>query len=202
MKTLVIIRHGRKDKDGTLVDKDQLAEIESIGIAGLNDLVKSHKGLVIFHLGTALERTGQTIRAYERHLDTSDAINSFGGYLPADARLGSNKIFKEFSEDHKIVEEAEETTWFNAFKRYNPKFIEKVQINMLDAIIDIFSRVDDGSLIISAGHTPMIEWLALGIDQENKISCKTKLKELTGFVFTEDKGRIHVMGTIGLNGPN
>ncbi|MFA6194840.1 MAG: hypothetical protein WC719_03815 [Patescibacteria group bacterium] len=198
MKTLVIIRHGRKDEDGTLVDKDQLAEIENIGIAGLNDLVKKHQGLVIFHLGTAIERTGQTIKAYERHLDISNAINSFGGYLPADARLGSNKIFKEFSENPEIVKEAERTTWFNAFRRYNPKFIEKIQINMLDAITDIFSRVDDGSLVISAGHTPMIEWLALGIDEnDHKISCKIKLKELTGFIFTEDKGRIQVTRTIG-----
>ncbi len=198
MKTLAIIRHGRKDKDGTLVDKDQLAEIENIGIASLNGLVKKHKGLVVFHLGTALERTGQTIKAYERHLDISNAINSFGGYLPADARLGSNKIFKEFSENPEIVKEAERTTWFNAFRRHNPKFIEKIQINMLDAITDIFSRVDDGSLVISSSHTPMIEWLALGIDEnDHKISCKIQLKELTGFIFTEDKGRIQVAGTIG-----
>ena len=197
MKTLVIICHGRKDKNGTLIDKDQLAEIESIGISGLNDLVKKHEGLIVFHLGTYLERTGQTIRAYERHLDMSNAINSFGGYLNADARLGSNKIFKEFNEDPKIVEEAERTTWFNAFRKHNPRFIEKVQINMLDAITDIFSRVEDESLVISSGHTPMIEWLALGVDQENKISCKTRLKELTGFIFTEDKGRIRVAGTTG-----
>lgn len=190
MKTLAIILHGQKGKD-------QLAEIESIGIASLNDLVKNHPGLVIFHLGTALEETGRTIRAYERHLDVSNTIRSFGGYLPADSRLGNNKIFKEFNEDPEIVKEAARTTWFNAFRRHNPRFIEKIQINMLDAIIDIFSKADDGSLIISSGHTPMIEWLALGIDQENKISCRTKLKELTGFIFTEDKGRIHVAGTSG-----
>ncbi len=196
MKTLVIIRHGRKD--GEKIAKDQIAEIETIGIPGLNKLVGKNLGGVIFQLGSAFERTGQTVRAFEAHLDSLEGDYGFAGYLSADARLGSDKIFKEFGENPEIVKEAEKTTWFNAFRKYNPKFIEKIQINMLDAITDMFSRVDDNSLIISAGHTPMIEWLVLGIDEnDHKISCKIQLKELTGFIITEDKGRIQVTGTIG-----
>lgn len=69
---------------------------------------------------------------------------------------------------------------------------------MIDSVVDIFDFSFDDQITVMAGHTPMIEWLAYVLDPLEKIPRDTKLAELTGFVISEDNGKIEVTGTVGL----
>jgi len=195
MKNIVIIRHGRKD--GDMVAADQLREIEEKGITGLNEIVKNYQGPVIIHRGTGFDRTRQTIEAFERFLKASKSKYIFGGYLPANPSLGNQEMFNEFTANTAVANEAEKTNWFKAFCDYNPRFIIKIKRILIKEITNIFNQVPESSLTITINHTPLIEWLAFGLDVYREVPRDLKLKELTGFVLTQKDGQITIKETIG-----
>lgn len=194
MKTLAIILHGKKD--GENVDKRQIIEIVKNGIPGLNELVMDHNGPILFHFGSKFECTKQTVKAFEEHLD-ADINYDFGGYLFPDQKLGNPEMFTHFLSDTKIKAAAEKTNWYDAFRVNDPQFLKETQKGLLEAVEQAFISSPEDSLIISACHTPMIEWLVLKLSPKNKISRGTQLKELTGFVITQEFGKITVSGTVG-----
>lgn len=193
MKELAIIRHAKKD--GENIAKTEIENIQLYGIAGLDELLVESKPLVL-HQGSALLRTEQTIRAFEEHLDCFHNWR-FEKYIPSDERLGSDKLFDKFLRNPEIKIVAEESSWYQAFDEFNPAFITEVQTNLVEAIKEAFAKAEENDLIIVVSHTPMIEWLAFYFDEKGKIPRNLQLKELTGFLFTEEDGKITVAEPIG-----
>ncbi|QQG52215.1 MAG: hypothetical protein HY931_02615 [Candidatus Falkowbacteria bacterium] len=164
----------------------------------VNDLCTGQK--IRIHDGTEYDRTRQTVGAYVAFLngDAHDkTINcEIVGHIPADPRLGNKALFDEWTANPDVVADATTRNWYRAFEDYSPLFITRVQLDALAALRNIFAQANDGELIISVGHTPMIEWLAFACDQYEVISRDIKLAELTGFIFTEEFGQITVTGFI------
>lgn len=194
LKTLAIICHGREENG--LIAKSQFTEIVDYGIPGLNEIIAGHNGSTIIHLGSEYRKTEQTSKAFGKYLDTKTNYN-FGGHMFYDLRFGSRDMFKRLTSNAKIVAEAEKTNWYKAFLNNDPKFIKRVQDGLLMATEEAFLSSTENSLTICACHTPLIEWLAYRLDPEKKISRDTKLKELSGFIITQEKEKISVTGTIG-----
>jgi phosphohistidine phosphatase SixA len=194
MKHLIVIRHGRKD--GELIAADQLAEIEVNGIPGLNELVAGKH--IIIHYGSEYERTRQTIKAWEKYMDSSSLCHC-RAYIVGDKNFGNAEMFAEFMADANIKAEAARSNWYNAFKLHQPAFIEHVQAGMLNALPQIFAQAFEGEIIVMVGHTPMIEWLIYAIDVTGYIRRDTQLKELTGFVINENQGYVGITDTVGFS---
>jgi len=193
-KTLIIVRHGRKD--GDLISQAHLEEINNSGIPGVNEYVSNCHSPIFLHLGSSFLRTEQTILAFKNHLDR-EKIN-IQGLLPADPRFGNENLFNKFLENPAIKAEADKTTWFDAYSKRDKNFIAETQLNMSHGVYDLFKKAEDDSLTISIGHTPLIEWLAFAFDSKNNLPRDLKLKELTGIILTEKDGdRITISGTIG-----
>lgn len=192
MKHLIVIRHGRKE--GELIAADQIAEIKKHGIPGLNELIA--KRMVILHLGSALKRTRQTIKAFEHFIDENNLCRC-RAYITADPRFGSSEMFAEFSSNKDLEAEAKNTTWYQAFEKYDPEFIKKTQQDMISSLKSAFNTALDGEIIIMVSHTPLVEWLAYAIDINEYLPRDIKLAELTGFIFNENKGEISFADTIG-----
>lgn len=191
-----MLRHGRKD--GENIAQNALDEIVKNGIPMVNDLCIGQK--IRIHEGTEYDRTRQTIKAYEVFLvgiQENDGVDcEIVGYIPADPRLGNKALFDEFTANPEVLADATARNWYRAFEDYNPMFITRVQLDALAALREIFAHANDGDLILSIGHTPMIEWLAFACDPYENISRDIKLAELTGFIFTEELGKITVTGFI------
>jgi broad specificity phosphatase PhoE len=196
MKRLAIIRHG--ERDGENISARQLDEIQQSGIAGVNQLIKGQK--IVLHRGSEFGRTHQTILAFEKYLLKKPGSQQIGMLL-ADPRFGSKRIFDKFMTNSKIVAEAENSTWFEAFEHYQLEFITQTQKMMLKAVQQIFDSVQDGTTVILVGHTPLIEWLAFAIDTEEIIPRNLKLEELTGFSIEYNAGDIKIAKTIGFEIP-
>lgn len=192
MKHLVVIRHGRKD--GDLIAADQIAEIKRHGIPGLNEIIA--KRMVILHLGSALKRTRQTIKAFEHFID-ENGLCRCRAYITADPRFGSSEMFAEFSSNKDLEAEAKNTTWYQAFEKYDPEFIKKTQQDMISSLKSAFNTALDGEIIIMVSHTPLVEWLAYAIDTNEYLPRDIKLAELTGFIFNENRGEISFADTVG-----
>jgi hypothetical protein len=192
-KNLIYVRHGKKD--GENIAKDSLAAIVKNGIPMVNDLCTGQK--IRIHDGTEYDRTRQTIDAYVEFLEGNATINcQIIGNIYRDIRLGNKALFDEFTADPEVLADATTRNWYRAYEDYNPLFITRVQLDALAALRNIFAYADDGDLILSVGHTPMIEWLAFACDKYEAISRDLKLAELTGFIFTEELGQITVTGLI------
>ncbi len=192
-KNLIMLRHGRKD--GENIAQDALKDIIKNGIPAINDLVVGQR--IIIHDGTEYDRTRQTINAYVEFLKGNSSINcQIIGNIYRDIRLGNKALFDEFTANPEVLADATARNWYRAFEDYNPMFITRVQLDALAALRNIFAYANDGDLILSVGHTPMIEWLAFACDPYENISRDIKLAELTGFIFTEELGKITVTGFI------
>lgn len=191
-----MVRHARKD--GENIAQDALDEIVKNGIPAINDLVIGQK--IRIHEGTEYDRTRQTIRAYEVFLvgiKEHDGVDcEIIDYIPADPRLGNKALFDEWIANRDVTADATARNWYRAYEDYNPLFITRVQLGALAALRDIFAQANEDDLIISVGHTPMIEWLGFACDPYENISRDLKLAELTGFIFTEEFGQITVTGFI------
>jgi len=190
-----MIRHGKKD--GENIAEAQLAEIVKNGILAVNPLVFGKK--VRLHEGTEYDRTRQIINAYSQYL-TNNGNCEIVGRIPRDTSLGNKKLFDEWMANPEVVADAEKRSWYQAFEDYSPMFIGRVQYQALCALRDLFSQIEENEIIISVGHTPMIEWLAIIVDELNKsekIGRDIKLAELTGFAFTKENGRIAIAAQIG-----
>lgn len=192
MKYLIAIRHGRKD--GDLIAAEQIAEIKKEGIPGLNELIAKKR--VILHLGSALKRTRQTIKAFEAFIDENDLCHC-RAYITPDPNFGNSKMFTEFISNKELEAEAKQTNWYQTFQKHNPEFIKKTQDNMLLSLKSVFNNAFDDEIIIMVGHTPLVEWLAYAIDEKNYLPRDIKLAELTGFAFKEHDGKISLAGAIG-----
>lgn len=191
MKQIAIIRHGERFHD--CVANKQLTAIRKHGIKGMNELVIGKK--VIVHLGSEMPRTAQTIHAFEEH-----AKNTYTnvGYREEDCRFGNFNMFQNFFL-HPIIMKKKKGghTWLAAFEKENPTFLKKTQDDMVQAIKELFSSVEDDTIILMPGHSPLIEWLVFALDPEHKVSRDIHLSELTGFVIEQDiDGHIKVTETI------
>jgi len=187
-----MLRHGRKD--GESIAADQIAEIETNGIPAINELVKDQQ--VVIHYGSNFIRTKQTVQAFERFAKQT-SLFTVAGYLHGDERFGNVILFNDFIADPELVAEANRTNWYSAFEKVKPLFIADAQSDMVAALWKLFSELKDGQTAITIGHTPMIEWLTFAIDLERNIPRDLKLAELTGFIFTEEAGKIIITGKIG-----
>lgn len=121
LKKIIIVRHGRKD--GEVIAKDQIAEIEKTGIPGLNELVANNN--VIIHMGSKYKRTMQTILAWEKYAE-KNGTDCFE-YVNEDKNFGNPEIFAAFSTNQAIKDEAGKSNWYNAFMLHDPAFIKRVQ---------------------------------------------------------------------------
>jgi hypothetical protein len=150
----------------------------------------------MLHMGSKLKRTRQTILAWKQYSDENNLclVRGIHGY---DSRFGSDEIFEQFTKDPNIVAAAKASNWWQACQHYNPGLIESTQSAMIEALHKAFEFAEEDMIVVMAGHTPMIEWLAYAFDPYETISRDTKLAELTGFIFTEDNGKIEVTGTVG-----
>jgi hypothetical protein len=194
LKNFIYLRHGKKD--GENIAKEALNAIVENGIPVVNDLVVNQK--IRIHDGTEYDRTRQTIDAYVEFLEGNAAINcQIIGNIYRDIRLGNKALFDEWTANPDVTADANARNWYRAYEDYNPLFITRVQLDALAAMRNIFAYADDGDLIISIGHTPMIEWLAFACDSYENISRDLKLAELTGFIFTEEAGQITITATLG-----
>jgi phosphohistidine phosphatase SixA len=191
MKRIAIIRHGERFHDD--ISNKQLAAIRKHGIKGLSELVIGQK--VYVHLGSEMPRTAQTIHAFEEHAKKS---YSTVGYREEDSRFGSYHMFLKFFLHPIIMQEKNHGhTWLAAFEKENPSFLKKTQDDMVAATKELFNGMDDNTLMIMPGHSPLIEWLVFALDPEHKVSRDIHLSELTGFVIEQDiDGHIKVTKTI------
>ncbi|MFA6514404.1 MAG: hypothetical protein WCT50_03930 [Patescibacteria group bacterium] len=202
----IIFRHGRKDGNNNITE-EQIAEILENGVPGLNEIIMGQKKVIV-HFGSDFARTEQTVMAFKTYAEKI-GLCEFDGYLPSNNRYGNEEMFAEFMANPEIVAQAKQSNWYEAFNQFNPRFVERVQADMLEALIEDLNAVEPGSTIIMVGHTPTIEWLTFAVDTTGKISRKAQLKELTGFVFTRNvfnlkgkakpsrQNRIYISGTIG-----
>ena len=127
----------------------------------------------------------------------SSSLSRCRACILGNKRFGNAEMFAEFTAKAEIKAEAEKSNWYNAFRIYQPEFIERVQAGMLNALPQIFAQANDGEIIVMVGHTPMIEWLIYALDVTGNIPRNTKFRELTGFIITENKGKFIVTGNIG-----
>ncbi len=193
MKNLILIRHGKKD--GENIATAQLKELEENGIPWLNEIIKGEK--VVIHLGSSLDRTAQTVKAFHRYASSKE-LYSFEGHISPGPRMGNDEMFTAFLRDSPAKREFNQSkNWFTAFEKHDPDFIKKIQNDMLNAVREYFENLRNGGTILMVGHTPLIEWLAFACDPNRRIDRNIQLKELTGFIFTEDNGQISVTGKIG-----
>ena len=184
MKEIVMLRHGRKD--GELIAPDALEEIRRKGIPALDEYLSEIKNpRVRIHLGSDLERTYQTAMALGEHIINKRKEIVFRGYLFSDKRFGNQEMFKVFLADEKIKAEGLKSSWEEAFRLHNPGFMREVKQGMVDAMRRICALSDENDIIITVGHTPLIEWAAFACDVECQIPRNVKLDELCGFVFQE-----------------
>jgi broad specificity phosphatase PhoE len=190
MKRLVFLRHGRKD--GAMIAADQIAAIEDHGISGLNELLPGNNRIIL-HLGSMLPRTAQTIRAFQKYMENQGYETAL--LMPPEKRFGSDELFAKFTGNAEVARAAKTEGWYNAFLQFDEGFLRKVQSGLVEAIEEIFSKNQNGDLIIAIGHTPMIEFAALHYNPF--LGKRTALSELTGFLFEEEGGNIVPTQKIG-----
>lgn len=190
MKRFAFVRHGRKD--GAMIAADQIAAIEDFGIEGLNELLPGNR-LIILHLGSMVPRTAQTIRAFQKYLENQGYETAL--LMPPDKRFGSKEIFAKFPEDAKSDVEAGKISWLNVLKTRKIVLLKEIEHDILEATQEIFTKIKNGDLVISVGHTPMIEIAALHFNPY--LGEGMSLKELTGFLFEEENGDIVPVQKIG-----
>ena len=192
MKTLVILRHAKKD--GENIAASALAEIEANGIKGLNNFVKGEK--VSLHLGSGLDRTAQTVLAFGRYAERVN-LYDFQGYISLDKRFGNDEMFKAFFLNPAVVKDFNDgKTWFEAFNAHDPAFLNKVQADLIKAVKNAFFQINPEETLVTICHTPLIEWLVFALDG-GRTDRNLRLNELSGFILVEDGGKIEVTGVIG-----
>jgi len=194
-KTIIIVRHERKD--GEMIAANQIQKIIKNGIPAIDNNLPEGD-LIIVHPGSALVRTQQTIEAWERNFISKygeSGIWMFDESLPResiaflpDTRFGSYEVFKKFEPAKTAFQET--NNWLTALQEVAPELLEELKNGLMEALEEIFEWMDDSETIVMAGHTPMIEILAQGIDPDADVS---PLAELEGFIFQqEDEGAITV----------
>jgi hypothetical protein len=178
MKTVLMIRHGRKN--GENIDPQALEDIRTHGIPGIAQINRIHRG-------SDLIRTWETVSAYSEWLTEKAGTIDHGTrpILPSDPRLGSDELFKEMLAAAPGFMEAVKAgmTQFAAIKQLAPReqfqqWSEAAQ----QALLDIFAQLDDSDVCLSSGHTPMIEMVA-NVCLLWQLSESITLKELEGFRF-------------------
>ncbi|MFA5000416.1 MAG: hypothetical protein WC545_03590 [Patescibacteria group bacterium] len=196
MKTLAYVRHGKKDKrfkNSDSITPKCLRNIKINGILGVNELLPSAKRLVI-HLGTEWKRTRQVARAFQKYAESK-------GYkvaliLPRSKRLGSVAMFTrigtpEYLKADKIKGGLHPLHRVTAIS--DATYFERLQREILQAVKDIFTCLEDGDLCVTVGHTPLIELATVQIDAT---LYDIALKELEGVVITGDVNNMKIAKVI------
>ena len=78
-----------------------------------------------------------------------------------------------------------------------PELQADIQGDLKAATRNLFLEMNENELLISVGHTPMIELTAFAFDPDGKIDRDLGLKELSGFLLQEKDGEITVVKQIG-----
>ena len=190
MKRFAFVRHGRKD--GNMIAADQITEIENSGIPGLNELLPGNNR-VILHLGSMLPRTAQTVRAFQKYMERQGYETAL--MIEPDKRFATEELFAQFMAKTEVAEASKTEGWYNACLKFDKEFLRQVQTDLAEAIEEIFFRSQNGDLVIAIGHTPMIEFAALYYNPY--LGNRLVLKELTGFLFEKEAGKINVIQKIG-----
>lgn len=190
-KTLIIVRHGRKD--GEMIAADQISEIVANGIPAIDRHLPEGYAIAV-HPGSAMVRTRQTIEAWEKSHDQKNPENMIWWDLDCkifqpDLRFGSKEMFAKFG----LLKESFQQTgnWLTTLEKYAPDLLGAIRNGLMEALAEIMDFLDDGEAMVMAGHTPMIEIMAQAIDPSVDAS---PLAELEGFIFEqeEDDDRITV----------
>ena len=203
MKKILILRHARKNlaTEGNveLINENVLREIKTNGIPSLNEYIELRPDQqLIFHKGGTLTRTEQCINAYSDYLKNCSIPRLQSDWIESDSRFGNQNIIDYMIQsDAHIINESKRSNWFNAFNKFDRKFLIKTQHDLVEAVKYNFLAVPDDSIIIQFGHSPLIEWLIYALDLKNKLGRDIKLKELTGFVLTQEGKIEEVAATIG-----
>lgn len=191
---MIMVRHGRKV--GEDIAEEQIAEIKENGIPVLNDLAKGQK--IVFQPGGTLDRTRQTLAAFAIHLDQHPEYgHEVIGWLAPNPAFGNEALFNKMLADADAKAEAAKTSWYTAFDAKDQVWVIDVQMQMFTAIQNLFRDVNEDTLIISVGHSPLIEWLGIWLDKFDHFDKNLKLQELTGFILTEECGQITITGFVG-----
>lgn len=192
MKTVVMIRHGKKQ--GELIAEEQLEEIRANGIPALNPSLESGSKIVIC-MGSGLERTAQTITAFMDYMESRGEKPT--KILKGDPLFGNAKLFGQMTGDAELMAEQKIIGWYKALEHVNPELLHKIQIGEFHALKKIFESIEDNEMALTVGHTPMIELLGLYVDDNGNISDDLSLKELQGLMFQDDGDTITVLGLVG-----
>lgn len=186
-KTVIIGRHGRKDKDGKKIAEEQIKEIEERGITLFNNNLEKWSPVYI-HPGSAIIRTEQTIMAWEKYAEKSGEFHPIMSDFSPDPTFGSDEIFAKMLEYKEHFESAGGP--LRALQTYASGYLSGLQLDMSSSLADMFDFLFPGEAMLMVGHTPMVEALAVYIDPKIDAS---PLKELEGYIFTQgDDGLIQV----------
>jgi phosphohistidine phosphatase SixA len=183
-KTIIIVRHGRKD--GEMIAADQIQEIVKNGIPAIDNNLPE-ESFIYVHPGSALIRTRQTIEAWQKHFIAKhgeEGIWVLDEDLPfaPSYRFGNDVMFARFGPLKTGFKET--GNWLETLQKYAPDFLKEIKEGLMKAITEVFAWPEDGETVVMAGHTPMIEIMAQGIDPDADVS---PLAELEGFVFEQDE---------------
>lgn len=180
MKTIVMIRHAKKD--GELIDLAALEEIRNNGIPALSGVEVTR-----IHAGSEFIRTMLTARGYRDWLDIKGG-EVRKSVIPSDPRLGSEELFGEMLKLPNIKEEMKQRpSQFAALKRVATlEQFRKWSEDARDALRNVFNQIHDGEVCLSVGHTPIVEMVANAC-MGWQLPEETSLKELEGFKFVQDK---------------
>lgn len=202
-KKMIILRHARKNlvTEGNveLINKSVLQEIKTNGIPSLNKYIELHPDQqLVFHKGGTLKRTEQCINAFADYLKNCSNPRFPYDWIESDSRFGNQNIIDYMIQsDTCIINESKRSNWYTSFNKFDRSFLIKTQQDLAEAVKYNFLAVPEDSIIIQFGHSPLIEWLAYALDPQNKLGRDIKLKELTGFVITQEGEIEEVAATIG-----
>jgi hypothetical protein len=187
MKTIIMIRHGRKN--GEHISEDCLEEIRKNGIPGVGTEINK------IHRGSCLVRTWETARAFEVWLVVNGGVVQ-EPYLDSDSRFGSDELITEIlaiAPDFLPIVKVGGVSEFEALERTAPpERFQKWSGDLFRGILDVFDKLEPDDVCLSSGHRPFIEMTA-NVALGGNLDRSTSLRELEGFRFVQrDDGSVVV----------
>jgi hypothetical protein len=180
-----MIRHAKKNENDMSIAPGELNQIEKNGIPCLNGLIYKEQH-IYYHCGSGFERTQLTMQALKKYLAKS-------GYdvtliLPADIRFGNESVRNRMLNNKDLVALKKIKGWYQALVELEPDFLEKILLDLRQALQDVLNQIDEDSLTIIISHKPMIEFSAVA--EDINFDRSTALKELEGVLFIAENNLV------------
>ncbi len=190
-KTIIILNGHQYSQKITA----NLMQIEKNGIIALN-LNIADGAFVYLHPGSALVTAQQTMNAWSKYALDHEVCYPIRTSFKPDDRFGSDEIFSTILKYQEHFEVSGGV--LKALELHASNFWPFVKYDMWTALVEIFDVLDAGEIMIIVSHAPMIEALALYVDQTIDSS---PLAELGAYIFTQEKNTILVKRVVNQPAP-